>query len=116
MTINEVSKKYNIKETTLRYYEKENIIFNVKRINGKRFYDKNNLSNIEFALCMRNAGMSIERLKKYISLFSIPKSEEERKKILEEQRNDILIKMEELNKSLDKLNYKIDNYEKIIMN
>ena len=115
MTIKEVSQAYNIPEATLRYYEKEGIIFNVERKNGIRNYNEENLSNIEFVKCMRNAGMSIERLKQYITLIHVTDSEQIRKAILEDQRQDTLNKIEELNKTLDKLNYKIDNYQKIIL-
>ncbi len=115
MTIKEVSEKYHISEATLRYYEKEGIILPIERKNGVRNYTEENFSNIEFVVCMRNAGMSMERLKRYISLFRIPNSEIERKQILEEQRREITSKMNDLQKSLDKLNYKIDNYEKVIL-
>ena len=114
MTIKEVSEKYQISEATLRYYEKEGILLPVKRKNGIRNYTEDNLRNIEFVQCMRNSVMSIERLKKYIMLTTGQNTERERKEILEEQRSEIKEKMKQLEESLERLNYKIDNYEKLL--
>lgn len=114
MTIKEVSKRYQISEATLRYYEQEGLILGVKRKNGIRNYTEENFSNIEFVLCMRNAGMSMERLKTYIKLLDVPNSEKMRKEILELQRNDIRNQIDILTDTLKKLDYKIKNYEKIM--
>ena len=65
MTIKEVSEKYGVEASTLRYYEKEGILSLVPKVNGVRNYTEANLQNIEFVLCMRKAGMNIERLKIY---------------------------------------------------
>lgn len=66
MTIGEVSKKFNISKDTLRYYEKEGLINQVSKMNNRREYSEHDIENINFILCMRTAGMSIEILKKYI--------------------------------------------------
>lgn len=114
MTIKEVSKRYHISEATLRYYEKEGLIFDVKRKNRIRNYTERNLPNIEFVICMRSAGMSMERLKQYISLFHVPNSEIERKQILILQKKEIEEQIDVLMESLKRLDYKIKNYEKMI--
>lgn len=114
MTIKEVSEKYQISEATLRYYEKEKILFPVERKNGIRDYKEENLSNLEFVLCMRASGMSIDRLKKYIALFDEKNSERKRKQILEEQREDLIRQMKELESSLKILDKKLDYYEKLL--
>lgn len=114
MTIKEVSQKYHVTEATLRYYEKEKVLFPVTRKNGIRNYEETNLNNLEFVLCMRKAGMSMERLKKYILLFDEEHSEQKRRDILEEQREELLKKIEELTESLKILNYKIEKYENLL--
>jgi len=114
MTIKEVSETYNIKESTLRYYEQEGVLFEVPKIGKNRNYEEKNLKNIEFVLCMRKSGMSMERLKKYMKLFDIPNSEKERKEILEEQKEELQTKMKELESSLNLLNKKLENYEEVL--
>lgn len=115
MTISEVSKKYNITADTIRYYEKEGLIPTVPRDkNGIRDFDENSCGWIEFIKCMRSAGLEIETLKRYVSLFGQgTKTVKERKILLEEQREKLLKKQEDIKATLDRLNYKIEKYEEI---
>ena len=115
MTIKEVSEKFNISEDTLRYYEKEGLIHDVPRKSGKRDYGQKELDNIEFIVCMRGAGLSIEVLKEYIKL--IAKGEEtaeERRNLLIEERKKLKQKLDDMNKAYERLNYKIDVYYSLI--
>ena len=115
MTISEVSKKYNITADTIRYYEKEGLIPTVPRNkNGIRDFGENSCGWIEFIKCMRSAGLEIETLKRYVSLFRQgTKTVKERKILLEEQREKLLKKQEDIKATLDRLNYKIEKYEEI---
>ena len=115
MTIAEVGKKYDITPDTLRYYERIGLISDVPRTkNGIRDYDEKSCKRIEFIKCMRNAGVEIDILSKYISLIETGKSTvEERKKLLEDQREKLLAKQKTINETLDRLNYKIEKYEEI---
>ena len=115
MTIAEVGKKYDITPDTLRYYERIGLISDVPRTkNGIRDYDEKSCKRIEFIKCMRNAGVEIDILSKYISLIETGKSTvEERKKLLEDQREKLLVKQKTINETLDRLNYKIKIYEDI---
>ena len=115
MTISEVSKKYNITADTIRYYEKEGLIPTVPRNkNGIRDFDENSCGWIEFIKCMRSAGLEIETLKRFVSLFRQgTKTVKERKILLEEQREKLLKKQEDIKATLDRLNYKIEKYEEI---
>lgn len=70
MTISEVSKKYDLTSDTLRYYERIGLLTNVPRNqNGIRNYDEKACKRIEFIKCMRNAGVEIEILIEYMTLF-----------------------------------------------
>lgn len=115
MTIAEVSKEYDLTADTLRYYEKIGLLNNVPRTeSGIRNYDKNSCRRIEFIKCMRGAGVEIEVLIEYMSLFEKGKSTvKARKKLLEEQREKLLEKQKNINETVDRLNYKISLYEEI---
>ena len=116
MKVSEVSKKYNISADTLRYYEKIGLIKNVPRDkSGIRNYDKKSLRRIEFIKCMRNAGVEINILIKYMNLLEMGKSTVlKRKKLLDEQRIKLLEKEKNIIETLDKLDYKINLYDEII--
>lgn len=116
MTIAEVSKKYNITPDTIRYYEKIGLIPHVPRSkSGIRDFDENSCNWIEFIKCMRSAGLSIDVLTQYISLFKQGnKTAKARKELLVEQRNELLKKQEDINKTIKRLDYKIEIYYDII--
>lgn len=70
MTIKEVSKKYEISQDTLRYYERVGMIPPVTRTaGGIRNYTKEDLRWVELAQCMRSAGLPVEAMIEYVRLF-----------------------------------------------
>ena len=116
MTIAEVSRKYDISPDTLRYYEKIGLLPPVPRTkSGIRDYDESSCGWIELMKCMRSAGVQIEALIEYSALCRQGDgTEERRKEILMEQRALLLGRMEKMQQSLDRLDYKIANYDKIL--
>lgn len=113
MKISDVSKKFNISHDTLRYYERIGLLPAVARDdNGFRNYQEVDCNWIDFILCMRNAGMEIETLIEYVNLFQLgDKTIKARKLILQDQRATIQSKIDELEKVLDRLDYKISVYD-----
>ena len=116
MTIAEVGKKYDLTPDTLRYYERIGLISGVPRNhNGIRNYDNRTCDRIEFIKCMRNAGVEIEILIEYIKLFEKGKSTvNQRKHLLEEQREKLLEKQKNINETIERLNYKLKIYDEIV--
>lgn len=117
MTIKEVSEKYGLSQDTLRYYERIGLIPRINRNgSGIRDYTEEDCKWIEFIKCMRNAGVQIEALVEYITLFQQGDSTiEARKKILIEQREQLIARIEEMKKALERLNAKIEAYETKIL-
>ena len=117
MTIAEVSKQYNISADTLRYYERIGLIPPVNRNkNGIRDYTDEDCKWVDFIKCMRSAGLPIEVLIEYVTLFRQGNSTiEARKEILIEQRGILEEKINFMTATLKRLNYKIDNYDTIIL-
>lgn len=70
MTIAEVSSQYGLSPDTLRYYERIGLIPPVRRTaGGIRDYSENDCMWVSFAKCMRGAGLQVEALIEYVSLF-----------------------------------------------
>ncbi len=113
MTITEVSRKYGVTPDTLRYYERIGLIPPVPRTKGGvRDYDAESCGWVELMRCMRSAGVQIEALIKYVELFRQGEETiEARKAILLDQRDQIVERMAEMQRSLDRLNAKIEGYE-----
>ncbi len=117
MKIAEVSERYGISADTLRYYERIGILRHVPRnTSGVRDYDDACCRTIEFTKCMRDAGMSVKALAEYMELIDEGDSTIERRKdLLRQQRDAILERIEELQSALDRLDYKIEHYEDVVV-
>jgi len=117
MKIGEVSRKHGISTDTLRYYEKVGLIPSVNRNeSGIRDYTEADIKRIEFIKCMRNAGLHIEALTKYMNLvIQGDKTIEARKEILQDQRDLLAAHIQNLQKTLDLLDYKISVYEEALL-
>jgi len=117
MKIAEVSEKYGLSVDTLRYYERVGLIPHVHRNDGGiRDYNELDLRRVDFIKCMRGAGLPVEVLIEYMGLVQQgDKTIEARKEILIEQRDLVAARLEEMQKTLDLLDHKIEVYEKAIL-
>lgn len=67
--ISEIAKFFNISTTTLRYYERFGLI-NPAYIDDKskyRYYDVDNMNTLTYILGLRNTGMGMTQIKKYLN-------------------------------------------------
>lgn len=116
MTITEVSEQLGTSPDTLRYYEKAGLVPPVRRKNGIRDYGESDVKWIEFILCMRSAGVPVEELVRYVALYREGSgTTDERKKILIRQRDRLQNRIEEIRALVEKLDYKIENYENVLL-
>jgi MerR family transcriptional regulator, aldehyde-responsive regulator len=117
MKIAEVSEHYGLSSDTLRYYERIGLIPPVTRNeSGIRDYGELDIRRVEFVKCMRSAGLPIEVLIEYVALVQQgDQTIEARKEILKEQRELLLIRMQEMQKTLDILDHKIEVYENAVL-
>jgi DNA-binding transcriptional MerR regulator len=117
MKIAEVSEQYGISVDTLRYYERVGLIPPVNRNeSGIRDYTEHDLQRVNFIKCMRSAGLPVEVLVEYIGLVQEgDKTIEARKEILKTQREQLLVRVQELQEILKILDHKIEIYENVIL-
>jgi DNA-binding transcriptional MerR regulator len=117
MKIAEVSERYGLSVDTLRYYERVGLIPPVHRNEGGiRDYNELDLRRVDFIKCMRSAGLPIEVLIDYVALVQKgDKTIDARKEILIEQRELLVARMQEMQKTLDILDHKIEVYEKAVL-
>ena len=115
MTITEVSKKYGLSADTLRYYERVGLIPKVNRNkSGIRDYTERDCGWVEFIKCMRSAGLPIEALIEYVTLYQQgDETIEARREILIEQRRQLIEKFNEMKSTLEHLDMKIEKYKEL---
>ena len=113
MNITKVAKQFGLTASTLRYYERVGLIPQVDRKeSGIRNYDEEDIKWIDFIKCMRNAGLTIESLIEYTTLFiEGDNSLQARKNILTEQRDRLLEKRIEIDETIKRLDGKIKDYD-----
>jgi Predicted transcriptional regulators len=67
-SIKEMSERYGLPASTLRYYEDEGILPNVGRSpSGRRLYSEENVGRLEAICCFKRAGMTIPQLKRFFA-------------------------------------------------
>lgn len=115
-TMKDVCKQVNMPYETLKFYCNEGLVPNVKRDkNNYRIFDNNNVAWIKSLICLKNCGMSIQEMKEYLALcLEGPSTIKERKVILEKKRASLSEKIEELQKSIDYIDWKQDFYDDVL--
>ncbi|HEG1133564.1 TPA: MerR family transcriptional regulator [Enterococcus faecium] len=116
MNIKQVSEEKGISSDTLRYYERIGLIPPVNRTKGGiRDYTEEDLKWVDFTICMRNAGLSIESLIEYIRLSSEGEATVfERRKLLIEESELLTKKIAEMQECLERLQGKIKKYDRVL--
>lgn len=114
-TIREVTKKVGLSESTLRYYEKEELMPKIKRdSSGNRVYTDTDIEWISFLKILRYTNMPIHLIKKYVLLLQEgDKTVAARKELLESHMEKVQKEIEQKMKSLKILQAKISYYETI---
>ncbi|MDE1691492.1 MerR family transcriptional regulator [Streptococcus suis] len=116
MNIKEVSQVTGLSADTIRYYERIGLVPKIARkSSGVRDFVENDVAILEFIRCFRSAGMSIERLIEYMGLVQAGDSTvEARLDLLKEEQEELRSRLSEIQQALDRLDYKIENYQTIL--
>lgn len=115
-TMKDVCRETGMAYETLKFYCNEGLIPNVKRnANNYRIFDDRDVAWIKSLSCLKNCGMSIQEMKEYIALClkgvaSIP----ERKVILAHKREELLIKMTEVQECINYIDNKQLFYDDVL--
>ena len=112
-SIGEMSKILDVAPSTLRYYEKEGLLPFVKRSDGGiRMFGEADFGWLSIIHCLKQAGMPIKDIKKYMDMIDEGDSSiEKRLKMFEKQRAKVAKQIEELTETLKALDYKCWYYE-----
>ena len=111
-TIREVCEKTGLTAHTLRYYEKEKLLPNVGRsAGGFRQYTDEDLETLGLICCLKNTGMSLQDISRFMALTREgDQTLRQRYELLVRHRETVLERMEEMQKHLDKVTWKVNFY------
>ncbi|KRL57398.1 MerR family transcriptional regulator [Furfurilactobacillus rossiae] len=112
LTMKEVSKKLDVSEHTIRYYDNIDLIPGVSRNEqGRRVFDEDAVGWLQFIIAFRSTGMPIADVKRYIELaYQGQQTFDERLQMLKTQMSELNDKIKHLNRQREIINTKINNY------
>lgn len=115
-TIGEVSKLMNLSISTLRYYDIEGLLINVKRdSSGKRIFEEKDIDTLILIECLKNSGMKIKEIKTFIDLCLLGNdSLKERLEFFKNHEIAITNEIKKLKKAMDLIKYKQWYYKSAI--
>ena len=108
-TIQEVCQKTGLSAHTLRYYEKEGLLTDIQRSKGGfRQYSDEDLERLGLICCLKNTGMPLQEIGRFIRLTHEGDCTlEERVQLLRDHRAKIMERMDEMQQYLDKITWKV---------
>ena len=115
-TMKQTCEKTNLPYETLKYYCNQGLVPNVKRdANNRRIFDDRDVAWIQSLNCLKNCGMSISEMKKYIELCLEGKSTiPERKVILDVKRQALVAQLKQVQDCIDYIDWKQGFYNDVL--
>jgi len=106
-TIKEIADMMNVTTATIRYYDSEGLLPNVKRINGRRVFEDEDFKWLRVLNCMKKINMPIKKIKEYVELAQKGDSTlQERYDLILEQKKVVQNEIDKLNMCLDEFKFK----------
>ena len=112
-SIAEAAKRSELSTYTLRYYEKEGLLPFIDRTSaGVREFKESDFEWLNLITCLKKSGMPIKQIKVFMDFCKQGDTTlKERLEIFVAHKKAVQIKMEELDRYMKKINYKIWYYE-----
>jgi len=111
-TIRDLSLKYKLPSSTLRYYEDMGLLADVIHTDkGARIYTQQHIERLEGILCFKRTGLPIAKIQEYYRYeTNIEAHMEEIVTMMTEQEQDILRQIQDLTDGLEHIRQKIYYY------
>ncbi|MFW2502780.1 MerR family transcriptional regulator [Clostridium diolis] len=111
-TIKDISKMFGVSIYTIRFYDKEGLLpFVLRNKSGNRVFTESEVSLFRTICCLKNTGMQLKDIKKYIDFcMEGSRTIDSRKELLLKHQEVILNQINELNENLGLIRSKIDKY------
>lgn len=114
-TIGQVSEMFDLPVSTLRYYDKEGLFSELNRTSGIRQFSEKEIETLRVIECLKKTGLQIKDIKLFISWCMEGSSTYlKRKELFENQKKQVEKEINELNQTLDMLNFKCWYYSEVI--
>ena len=106
-SIKEIANMMKVTTSTIRYWDSEGLLPDIKRVNGIRVFENKDFKWLRVLNCMKNINMPIKKIKEYLELAQKGDSTlQERYEIILEQKHIIEEQINDLNNCLKEFEYK----------
>ena len=114
-SISEAAELMGVSVYTLRYYEKEGLLPNLERVNGRRVFREADLNWLQILNCLKNTGMPLKEIRRYLELCELgDASFLERQEMILNQKRSIEGQICILNENMAVIESKLRYYEAAI--
>jgi DNA-binding transcriptional MerR regulator len=112
LSVAEAAARVGLSPHTLRWYEQVGLVEPIARDGGgRRRYGPGDLARLEFLTRLRGTGMPVRDMLRYVELVRCgPHTAAERRRMLLAHRERVAARMAALQRDLDVIDWKIDNY------
>ena len=114
-TIGQVSEKFGLPISTLRYYDKQGFFPGMKRTSGIRKFGEEEIETLKVIECLKKSGLELKDIRQFIDWCAQGAATyPERKALFERQREQVEGEIARMHKVLDMLKFKCWYYGQAI--
>ena len=111
-SIGQVAEMFGLPIYTLRYYDKQGLFPNMKRVSGIRKFSDTKIEALRVIECLKKYGLEIKDIKQFVDwCVEGASTYPQRKALFEKQRKRLEAELIHMNKVLDMLKFKCWYYE-----
>ena len=114
-TIGQVAEMFGVPVSTLRYYDKEGLFPEMRRVSGIRQFSEKEIEALRVIECLKKSGLEIRDIKQFMQWCTQgSKTYAQRRELFEKQRGQVESEIRRLGRVLDMLKFKCWYYEQAI--
>lgn len=114
-TIGEVSQRFGLPVSTLRYYDKEGLFPELQRLSGIRQFSEKEMEALRIIECLKKSGLEIKDIKQFMNWCSAgSETYSQRLELFVKQKEAVEAELQRMNQVLDMLRFKCWYYQQAI--
>ena len=114
-TIGQVAEMFGVPVSTLRYYDKEGLCPEMRRVSGIRQFSEKEIEALRVIECLKKSGLEIRDIKQFMQWCTQgSKTYAQRRELFEKQRGQVESEIRRLGRVLDMLKFKCWYYEQAV--
>lgn len=115
LSIGEVSERFGVPVSTLRYYDRQGLFPGLGRKGGQRRFSQEDVETLRMVECLKASGLEIAQIRRFMEAVGEgPSTYGERAALFHERRDQVAAEMERIRGVLEVLDYKCWYYDELV--